>query len=303
MISVVMPAYREEPAIFKAAIQSVLNQSYTDFELIIVLDDPANEQLKKVVESFDDSRIHFYINQENMKIPSTLNKAVALSRGEYIAHIDADDLCVSMRLEKQLNYLQEGNWDFIGGITQIIDEDGNPIYSIKRIPEDWKNIVKALRYGQCLAHSTWLFKREVFDKINGYRNIPLCEDYDFTLRAALKKFRISNLNEVVVQYRMTKDSVSRMNLYDQYLYLQYLSSQYKKGEAANIKKAAEYVKKNSSEKKAIHYAHSNVLFNKMLQELETHRWMNFIPHGFELLISSPAYLNKIYKLARLSMTR
>lgn len=300
MISVVMPTYREDPEVLHEAIKSVLNQTYRDFEFIIVLDDPQNEELKNVVNSFDDSRIKFFINEKNMRIPATLNKAVALSKGEYIAHIDADDICIPTRLEHQLKYLQEGNWDFIGGITQIIDENGENIYSIKHIPENDKNIKKALKYGQCLAHSTWLFKREVFDRINGYRNIELCEDYDFTLRAALKGFQISNLNEVVVQYRMTKDSVSRTNLYDQYLFLNYLSTEYKKGKIADVELARAYVKKNTNDKKARKYARSNVLFNKMLNELEEHQWSQFIPHGFQLVFSSSAYLNKIYKLARLS---
>lgn len=303
MISVVMPAYREDPKIFHDAIQSVLDQTYIDFEFIIVLDDPENEELKEVVRLFTDPRIRFYVNKENMKIASTLNKAVSLSNGEYIARIDADDLCIPTRLEHQLKYLQEGNWDFIGGITQIIDDDGQNIYSIKHIPEDDKKIKKALKYGQCLAHPTWFLKREVFDQNMGYRNIPLCEDYDFTLRAALKGYRISNLNEIVVRYRMTKNSISRNNLYDQFLYLDYLSKAYKKGQTVDVQAAKSYIKMNTNKNRAERYARSNTLFYTMLNELEEHQWNKFIPHGFQLLFSSSDYLRKIYKLVRLSITK
>ena len=99
----------------------------------------------------------------------------------------------------------------------MIDEDGNTIYSIKKVPTDFKKIKKCIKYNQVISHPTWFGKKEVFDKLNGYRNMPLCEDYDFTLRAILQGFKISNVNECVLKYRMTKDSISRSNLFEQYL--------------------------------------------------------------------------------------
>ena len=113
--------------------------------------------------------------------------------------MDADDVSTYNRLEIQKKYLEKNEYDLIGGISQMIDESGKSIYSIKKVPTDMNKIKKALRYNQIISHPTWFGKKEVFDKLNGYRNMPLCEDYDFTLRAVLKGFKISNINELVLK--------------------------------------------------------------------------------------------------------
>ncbi|WRK53105.1 hypothetical protein SD457_23720 [Coprobacillaceae bacterium CR2/5/TPMF4] len=85
--------------------------------------------------------------------------------------------------------------------------------------------------------------------MNGYRMMPLCEDYDFTLRAVLAGYRISNINKIVLKYRMTSTSISRSNLFEQYLYAKYITKKYKAGEIANIDDAKQYVKEKNDSKK------------------------------------------------------
>ena len=183
----------------------------------------------------------------------------------------------------------------------MINEDGTTLYSIKKIPTNPKKISKCLKYGQCIAHPTWLGKREVFEKLNGYRNIPLCEDYDFTLRAVLNGYKISNLNAVVLKYRMTANSISRKNLFEQYLYMVYITNEYKKGNIALVEKAAEYVTSKNNSKAAQKYLKANVLFNQMLQEMSDRQLFSFIKNGFSLLFCSREYLNKIYRFFMLSI--
>lgn len=303
MISVIMSTYKEDERLLRESIESILNQTYRDFEYIIILDYPDNDVHKSVIEEYalKDDRIHFYINEKNMGLTDSLNRGLSLCHGEYIARMDADDISLPNRLERQMKYLEKNHYDLIGGITEMINENGSLLYSIKSVPTDPKKINKALRYSQCIAHPTWLGKKEVFEKNAGYRHMPLCEDYDFTLRAVLNGFVISNLNEAVLKYRMTSNSISRSNLFEQYLYMSYITIEYKNNRIASVDKAYAYVQQHLNETDSDKYLKANVIFNRMLQEMSDKQFLSFIKDGFCLLFSSKYYLNKIYRFMMLSL--
>lgn len=303
MISVIMSTYKEDERLLRESIESILNQTYRDFEYIIILDYPDNDVHKSVIEEYalKDDRIHFYINEKNMGLTDSLNRGLSLCHGEYIARMDADDISLPDRLERQMKYLEKNHYDLIGGITEMINENGSLLYSIKSIPTDPKKINKALRYSQCIAHPTWLGRKEVFEKNAGYRHMPLCEDYDFTLRAVLNGFVVSNLNEPVLKYRMTSNSISRSNLFEQYLYMSYITNEYKNKRVASIDKAYAYVQQHLNDSDTEKYLKANVIFNRMLQEMSDKQILSFIKDGFCLLLSSKYYLNKIYRFVMLSL--
>lgn len=303
MISVIMSTYKEDERLLRESIESILNQTYRDFEYIIILDYPDNDVHKSVIKEYalKDDRIHFYINKKNMGLTDSLNRGLSLCHGEYIARMDADDISLPDRLERQMKYLEKNHYDLIGGITEMINENGSLLYSIKSVPTDPKKINKALRYSQCIAHPTWLGRKEVFEKNAGYRHMPLCEDYDFTLRAVLNGFVVSNLNEAVLKYRMTSNSISRSNLFEQYLYMSYITNEYKNKGIASVDKAYAYVQQHLNEKDSDKYLKANVIFNRMLQEMSDKQLLPFIKDGFCLLFSSKYYLNKIYRFMMLSL--
>ena len=303
MISVIMSTYKEDEKLLRESIESILNQTYKDFEYIIILDYPDNDVHKSVIEEYalKDDRIHFYINEKNMGLTDSLNRGLSLCHGEYIARMDADDISLPDRLERQMKYLEKNHYDLIGGITEMINENGSLLYSIKSVPTDPKKINKALRYSQCIAHPTWLGRKEVFEKNAGYRHMPLCEDYDFTLRAVLNGFVISNLNEAVLKYRMTSNSISRSNLFEQYLYMSYITNEYKNKRVASVDKAYAYVQQHLNEKDSNKYLKANVIFNRMLQEMSDKQFLSFMKDGFCLLFSSKYYLNKIFRFIMLSI--
>ena len=304
MISIIMSTYKEEETLLRESIESILNQTFKDFEFIIILDYPDNNLHKKIIEEYSkiDNRIRFFVNENNLGLTGSLNRGLSLAKGEYIGRMDADDISLPYRLERQLEYIKKNQYDLIGGITQMIDEEGNSIFSIQKVPTDFNKIKKALRYGQCIAHPTWLGRKEVFDYLNGYRNIPFCEDFDFTLRVVLNGFKISNLNETVLKYRMTKNSISRNNLYDQYLYMKYITNEYSNGNIASVENAKEYVKNHLNKKNAEKYLEANVIFNRMLQEMTDKKIIGFTIDGFKLLFTSKYYLDKIYRFAMLSLS-
>ena len=303
MISVIMSTYKEDERLLRESIESILNQTYRDFEYIIILDYPDNDVHKSVIEEYalKDDRIHFYINEKNMGLTDSLNRGLSLCHGEYIARMDADDISLPDRLERQMKYLEKNHYDLIGGITEMINENGSLLYSIKSVPTDPKKINKALRYSQCIAHPTWLGRKEVFEKNAGYRHMPLCEDYDFTLRAILKGYKISNLNEVVLKYRMTSDSISRSNLFEQYLYGCYITKQYSKKQIASIEDAHNYVKEHNNSKNAKKYLKANKYFNDALNDIENKSFISFIKNGLLLLFASKYYLNKIYRFVMVTL--
>lgn len=303
MISVIMSTYKESELQLRQSIESILNQTYEDFEYIIILDCPDNQLHKTIIESYKekDPRVRFYINEMNIGLANSLNKGIQLANGEFIARMDADDISLPDRFKDQLKYIQDKNYDLIGGITQMIDENGDLIYSIQKVPTNYDKIKKILKYGQCIAHPTWFGKKVVFETLNGYREIPLCEDYDFTLRAVLSGYRISNLNKIVLQYRMTNNSISRQNLFEQYLYMTYITKQYKQGKISDIEKAKKYVEDKNDLKQSKKYLQANILFNSILREISQKKLLSFVKHGFQLVFTSRYYLDKIFRFVLLSL--
>lgn len=301
--SVIMATYKEDIKFLKQSIESILNQTYKDFEYIIILDNPENQEHIQLINEYakQDQRIRFYINDRNMGLTNTLNRGLSLANGKYICRMDADDISVLNRIEIQKKYLEDNHFDLIGGVSKMIDENGNDIYSIKKVPTDFTKIKKCIKYNQVISHPTWFGKKEVFDQLGGYRNIPLCEDYDFTLRTILKGYKISNVNVNVLNYRMTSNSISRTNLFEQYLFAQYITRQYSQNKIADIAEAKKYVDKHNDENKAKKYLNANVRFNDALKDIEEKKYLKFIKDGFLLTFTSWNYLNKIYRFLMVTL--
>lgn len=299
-VSVIMATYKESEELLKQAIESILRQTYKEFEFIIVLDNPDNLEHIRIIQAYQqiDDRIVFCINEKNIGLTRSLNRALSLAKGKYICRMDADDVSVPNRIMLQKSYIEKECVDIIGGLTEVINEDGKALYSIKKVPSNPDKIRKGLRYNQVIAHPTWFGKKQIFDDLDGYRQIPLCEDYDFTLRAALKGYKISNLNEIVLKYRMTELSISRSNLFQQYLYARYITGQYKKGRMTDIEQAKLYVERKCDKKASEKYLKANVRFNTLLKDMEQKNIIRFLWDGTMLFFTSPYYLDKIYRFAR-----
>lgn len=302
LVSVIMSTYKEEEIFLRQAIESILDQTYKDFEYIIILDNPDNDLHKRIIQEYtnNDKRIKFYVNEKNMGLTASLNKGLGLAKGKYICRMDADDISINNRIENQKKYIEENDYDLIGGISQMIDENGKSIYSIKKVPTNMDKIKKALRYNQIISHPTWFGKKEVFDKLNGYRNMPLCEDYDFTLRAVLNGYKISNIDETVLKYRMTSSSISRSNLYEQYLFARFITKKYSENKIADIKEAKQYVNDHNDDRKAKRYLKANARFNIALKDIEEKKYFKFIIDGILLTFTSFNYLDKIYRFVKVS---
>ena len=145
-VSVIMPVYREKEGFVRQAIESILNQTLTDFQYIIILDDPDNDELKQVIHEYckNDSRIHFIVNDRNMGCPLTKNKGILLSTTEYVAIMDADDVSYPDRLETQLKRMEKDEVDFLAGYVEVIDEEDTVLYRMDNLPVKHEEIISCV---------------------------------------------------------------------------------------------------------------------------------------------------------------
>lgn len=201
-ISIVLPVYNAEHYVTEA-VESILNQTYTNFELIII-DDGSTDRSLEIIQKYAclDSRIRL-ISRENRGLVTTLNEGLALAKAPLIARMDADDVSYPNRLLVQKDFLDKNlGHILVGSKVLIIDEDGDAICEMgSRLKHD--DIVEGLlaREGQLIYHPSVMFRTKDVLAMGGYRNkYPHVEDLDLFLRLA-EISRIENLDTVLVKYR------------------------------------------------------------------------------------------------------
>ena len=302
-VTVVMPAYREDTALFRQAVDSILAQTMPDFELLIALDDPDNEALRRVAEEYaaSDPRVRVTVNETNLGLAASLNRAVTLCSSTYVCRMDADDVALPDRLERQLDFIERGGYDLVGGGLDVTDGAGELLYHAQRLPQSPEAVRRALRWNNCVPHPSWLGRRWVFEQ--GYRQIPLCEDYDLLIRTTLAGGRIANVPGAVLRYRMGEESISRSNLYEQYLYMRYLTRIYARGEAVDVSAARAWVGERNDAGRSARYLRANGLFNEAMGCLEGGRPIRLLALLARIALTSPAYVNKMFRLMMASLQR
>lgn len=208
-ISVVMSVYNGELYI-KDAVNSILNQSYKNFEFIII-NDASTDKTADFLNSLKDKRIVLLQNKKNLGLAASLNKGINKSSGEYIARMDADDISKPKRFEKQLNFMKKHpDIDILGTWTALIGKNNQKIGFV-HYPTSDINIKKTLRRVTPIVHPTWLTKALVFKKLKGYKQKwDYVEDYEFLLRA--KKFKMANIPEELVLWRNQDSRRSKKNI-------------------------------------------------------------------------------------------
>lgn len=198
-ITVFMAAYNAS-AFIAESISSILNQTFNDFELLIV-NDGSTDDTSSIVEKFNDNRIRLIHNDGNKGLPMTRNRLLALARGKYIAILDSDDIAYPDRLHAQYEFLGEHpEIALCGGHAKIIDENGI-IQNRKLIVPTGENVDMALLFHNPFVNSSTMFKADVFRELNGYKDFALSEDFDLFVRIS-EKYPVTNLDKFLVKYRI-----------------------------------------------------------------------------------------------------
>lgn len=207
-VSVLMPVYNGEKYL-KEAIDSILNQTFTDFEFLII-DDGSRDNSVEIINSYQDPRIKLVQNKTNLKLITTLNKGLALAKGEYIARMDCDDFSLPQRFEKQISYLDIHNdIGVLGTGFELMDARGNSFTSIQFPTQS--NVLKWSLFFYCpIAHPTVVMRRSIVNQVGGYNSEAVyCEDYDLWIRVA-KTTQIGNLPDVLVKIRKHDANVTNV---------------------------------------------------------------------------------------------
>lgn len=210
LITILLPAYNAEKYIEKALF-SIMNQTYQNLE-ILVLNDGSTDETEQIILSLQkkDKRIRYVKNEINLKLIKTLNKGIELATGEYIARMDADDISLPLRIEKQLSHLQKNNLDLVD--CQIIyrTEQGQEIKNKAIVPTTNKSLQFYALFKTPLLHPTILCKANVL-KDNHYlfdEKTLHCEDYELWTRLLQKNYNIQKIKEPLYIQQVNAESVS-----------------------------------------------------------------------------------------------
>ena len=185
-----MPVYNGEDFI-ETAIQSILNQTFRDFEFLI-LNDGSNDKTLEIINKYSqkDNRIKI-INQNNVGLTKSLNTCINLSQGAYIARQDADDISVNSRFEKQVYFLRKEKYDFCCSRTYVKDTKTISPRYLYYLPFKF-----TLLFRNPFIHGSWMFKKSIIDKVGLYdESIKYAQDYDYISRLVYAKNRVKYIKE------------------------------------------------------------------------------------------------------------
>lgn len=210
LVSVILPIWKPNFNYLKTCIDSIIGQTYSDVELIIVYKKSANydQEFISLIDKYSENRIKV-IDDPNKGIAGARNEGILNSRGEFIAQIDGDDFCEIDRFEKQLKFKMERQCDIVGSWAHYITADGKKIMGLQR-PVTHQELRKKIVLRTPIFQSSVLMDREIFDKV-GFYNIAFvyAEDYELWLRAMSKGLKFGNVPEYLITLRAEPQSLTR----------------------------------------------------------------------------------------------
>lgn len=227
-VTVIMSIYNETLDELTKSINSIINQTYSNIEFIIVNDNPDRLELTDFIDSLNKkNNIIFLQNQKNIGLARSLNKCIEKSSGIYIARMDADDISKENRIEEQVDYLiKNQDVDLLSTRCYFINSQDEITGENSKIPE--KNRLNKLYIQNFLIHPSWMIKRNTIIEMNGYRNFSSSQDYDFVLRLIDRGGVIDIIDNPLILYRVRDNSISNSKGLEQYLiskYIKYLSKE------------------------------------------------------------------------------
>jgi glycosyltransferase involved in cell wall biosynthesis len=212
-ISVILPAYNTGAYLGKA-IRSVLDQSFSDFELLII-NDGSTDETENIIRSFSDPRIVYIKNEQNCGLANALNKGIDIARGKYIARMDGDDICLPTRFTYQKAILdQQPDIAAVASTIIFINKSGEQTGSWEL---DKRTIYPAtikskMPYENCIAHPTIMMRSAVLKEMRYEPGQENMEDYDLWLRLMIRGYRIAKVEEPQLWYRVLDTSITGMHL-------------------------------------------------------------------------------------------
>jgi hypothetical protein len=206
-VSILMAVHNGERTV-RDAVESMLRQTFGDFELVVV-DDGSNDGTAAMLAQIPDARLRVIKNAKNMGLSASLNRGWELCRGEFVARMDADDLSMPGRLAMQVAFLEAHSATAaVGGFVETFSEDGPG--AIVRYPTSPKAVAATLLFRSALAHPAVMMRKECFDgaRLRFEEEFRYAQDYALWLNCAEKGLGLANVGEAVLQYRVHAGQLS-----------------------------------------------------------------------------------------------
>lgn len=219
-VSVVMSVYNGEKYL-REAVESILSQTFKDFEFIII-NDASTDNTSKIVNSFNDQRIRILHNRKRLGLTKSLNKGIRKAQGEYIARMDADDVSLSKRLKEQVKFMDKN--PKIGACGTAIKVIGNTQYTFYP-PINNDQIKATLLFENCIAHSSAIIRANIFTQDKLYYNTKYLQSQDYNLWVRIsKRYQLANLDRILVLHRVHNSQISKRKTSRQKAYAFYVKS-------------------------------------------------------------------------------
>lgn len=231
MITVIITTYKREPSMLKRAIESVIAQTYSDWELIIVDDSPADyefrDEVRKMVMSFQ-GRIKYIRHEKNSGVSVARNTGIKLSQGEYIAFLDDDDEWLPKKLERQLEKFTSPEIGLVYCRNYYVDDAAGETHEVKKVCHEGKVFDKLIRENFIGSPSFVMFRTEYLREVGGFavENTPIeaCEDWELFIRIA-NEYEVACVDEALVKYHDNHgehgDTILRRIRGQEYIYEKY----------------------------------------------------------------------------------
>ncbi len=223
-ISIIMAEYNTDTNLLIESIKSIITQTYKNWELIII-DDCGKNNVKRIIEKFKDKRIKVYKNDSNRGLVFSLNRAITLCDGEFIARMDTDDYAYKNRLAKQIECLLQ-NTDFDMVCCNMDYYDGKEIWGCTK---GEGLITRNQLINNCpIYHPTVMVKKERIIECGGYSNYNRCEDFALWIEMYSRGFKIYKMNDRLLRYHLSESDYKKRTLKSRNGYFKLIKTQYKK---------------------------------------------------------------------------
>lgn len=311
--SVLMSIFNETESQICESVESILNQTFKDFEFIVICDNPTRTDLSGIMSSFMDERVKLLYNDKNYGLAMSMNRAAENATTDVYARMDADDIAMPDRLEKEYRTLVKENADLVFSGFVYIDERsayiGNVHHYAENLNEHSLSREISLR-PDLIHHPTVMMRRGIFEKLGGYRNFPCTQDVDLWMRMQEAGAKFFLINEPLLKYRVNPNGTTQRKAFKQYItgnYIYQLSFQRLKNGHDNFSKGnyEAFLKKNGlgsarSEK------FFNLGFRYLRKSVKSSSWIIGTYYRFLAFLLSPqhraSYLNRKKKANLIAAT-
>jgi len=290
LVSIILPVYNGENFL-KESIDSVLAQTYKNFEFIIINDGSTDRSDLIIREYLINSKIK-YISRENKGLVATLNEAILICKGDYIARMDQDDICYPTRVKSQLDFIKKNDIDVCGSSYEIIDESGRIKNIVNAFNEHFEVIISAMLVP--FAHPSVMF-RNIFKTKGlkyGNKKITFAEDYDLWIKMIQIDLKFGNVDDILLKYRVYGESLSRLTKENIFIEVYNNCENYNKNYKSKLISAYKNILS-----KEINYSFSQIIVKSVLNFLKSNGY-NFIAVKLLLKISFKSLILGFSKFIR-----